>query len=63
MGLWITRSKTSGRRRYDSSFVKMVVSELRVAQVEWAARAKLVKEADNWKISFYRVYMIGDVSP
>lgn len=32
-------------------------------QLEWAARAKLVKEGDNWKMDFYRVYMVGGVSP
>lgn len=29
------------------------------AEVEWAARANLVKENERWKLSFYQVYLVS----
>jgi len=37
--------------------VDYTFKDKREASLEWAARAKLVKEGDNWKMDFYRVYM------
>ncbi|KAI9745891.1 MAG: hypothetical protein M1818_000572 [Claussenomyces sp. TS43310] len=35
----------------------MVLKDDRKAELDWAARAKLVKEAQSWKMGFYQVFM------
>lgn len=37
--------------------VKYTLKDGRKAEVDWAARANLVKEGGDWKLAFYQVYL------